>query len=83
MTDPISEPLSSDTRLARLRTLVVGAKEAGIQIRSEWLGGETGGACELGEQRWIFIDLSLSIAEQVNQVEDAIRYHAKRMLESE
>lgn len=35
---------------------------------------EAGGACEIGGRPWIFLDLSLSIEEQLGQVEDALRY---------
>lgn len=56
-----------------LRQRLTAAKKSGIQIRSEWLGGETGGACEIAGKRWIFLDLSLSVEEQLGQVEDALR----------
>ena len=64
----------SELRIARLKRLIAGAKAEGIRVRSEWMSGETGGACEIGGQPWIFVDLSLSVEEQLGQVEDAIRY---------
>jgi hypothetical protein len=65
---------NSELRVARLERLIAGAKAEGIRVRSEWLAGEAGGACEIGGQPWIFVDLSLSVEEQLGQVEDAIRY---------
>ncbi|RCS41429.1 hypothetical protein DTL42_23005 [Bremerella cremea] len=49
------------------------AKDLGYQIRREWLDGQSGGVCEIGSQRWIFLDLSLSSLEQLDQVLEALR----------
>lgn len=70
----VAGQVTTEMRVARLKRLIAGAKAEGIQIRSEWLGGESGGACEIGGKPWIFLDLSLSIEEQLGQVEDALRY---------
>ena len=48
------------------------ATELGFQVRQEWLDGG-GGACELKGKRWLFIDLSLNTAEQLDQVLSALR----------
>ena len=48
------------------------ARRHGYKIRQEWLGGITGAACEFGGQKWIFVDLSLGTAEQLEQVETAL-----------
>ncbi|MBN1912586.1 MAG: hypothetical protein JW818_22890 [Pirellulales bacterium] len=53
-------------------TLAV-AKSAGYQIRQEWLGGAGGGGCQFGGQKWLFLDLALGPAEQLDQVVDALR----------
>jgi hypothetical protein len=45
----------------------------GYQIRHEWLGGSSGGACEFGGRRWLFVDLALRIDEQLEQVVEALR----------
>lgn len=74
MAQEIKGELTTEMRVARLKRLIAGAKAEGIKIRSEWLGGESGGACEIGGQPWIFLDLSLSIEEQLGQIEDALRY---------
>lgn len=66
-------PPTASSKLAMLRQRLTAAKKLGVQIRSEWLGGETGGACEIAGKRWIFLDLSLSVEEQLGQVEDALR----------
>ena len=49
------------------------AEQLGYQTRQEWLGGTGGGACEFGGRKWIFIDLALSVFEQLEQVTDALR----------
>jgi len=45
----------------------------GYKIRQEWFGGSAAGACEFNGQKWIFIDLSLSTREQLDQVLGALR----------
>jgi hypothetical protein len=49
------------------------AGEWGYSIRQEWLGGSGGGGCEIKGRKWIFIDLSLTPAEQCEQVVEALR----------
>ena len=48
------------------------AASLGFLVRQEWLSGG-GGACEIKGKRWLFIDLSLSPLEQLDQVLSAIR----------
>jgi hypothetical protein len=71
---------TKETRSARLKRLIAGARAEGIGIRSEWFGGESGGPCEFHGQRWIFLDLSLSIEDQLAQIEEAIRYFIQQEL---
>jgi hypothetical protein len=56
--------------LERLKEL---AEAAGYAVRHEWLGGVGGGACEFAGRKWIFVDLSLSVIEQLDQVAAALR----------
>lgn len=49
------------------------AERAGYTIRHEWLGGTGGGACEFAGRKWIFVDLSLSVVEQFDQVASAVK----------
>lgn len=42
-------------------------------VRHEWLGGSGGGACEFSGRKWIFVDLALSIDEQLEQLMLALR----------
>jgi hypothetical protein len=56
-------------RLERLKEL---AECAGYTVRQEWLGGVAGGACQFAGRKWIFIDLSLSVIEQLEQVAAAL-----------
>jgi hypothetical protein len=56
--------------LERLKDI---AEEAGYTVRHEWLGGVAGGACQFAGRKWIFVDLSLSVVEQLEQLADALR----------
>src|SRR5207302_122015 len=56
-------------KLERLKDV---AERAGYTIRQEWLGGVAGGACQFAGRKWIFIDLSLSVIEQLDQVAAAL-----------
>jgi len=49
------------------------AQQAGYVVRHEWLGGVAGGACEFAGRKWIFVDLSLSVVEQLEQLAEALR----------
>jgi len=44
------------------------AQSLGFKIRQEWLDGAGGGHCQLGGQKWIFLDLSQDAAEHLDQV---------------
>ena len=55
-----------------LEEAVVTAESLGYQLRYEWLDGVGGGACEIGGQRIIFVDLALSPREQFDQVLEAL-----------
>ncbi len=48
------------------------ARQMGYEVRREWLGGATGGRCEFGGRKWIFLDLSLSQIEQLDQLRTAL-----------
>jgi hypothetical protein len=52
------------------------AERLGYQVRREWLDGGGGGACEFGGKQWMFVDLSQSAAEQLEQVLSVLRSHA-------
>lgn len=56
--------------LERLKEL---AEQAGYTVRHEWLGGAGGGACQFAGRKWIFVDLSLSVVEQLDQVAGALQ----------
>ncbi len=57
-------------RLERLKDV---AERAGYTVRQEWLGGVAGGACQFAGRKWIFLDLSLSVIEQLEQMADALQ----------
>lgn len=49
------------------------AMNSGFQIRQEWLSEQGGGLCRLGERWVLFVDLSLSAQEQLENVVRALR----------
>ncbi len=56
--------------LERLKEL---AEDSGYTVRHEWLGGVAGGVCHFAGRKWIFLDLSLSVVEQLDQMTEALR----------
>lgn len=56
-----------------LEQALLTAERIGIRYRQDWLGGGGGGVCELKGQKWIFLDLAQSPAEQLDQVLEALR----------
>lgn len=75
-------PASTQFALDRLQQALAVAKRSGFVVRSEWLGGSATGWCELGGKRILFVDLSLSVHEQLEQVEAAIRTYAAEKRQS-
>ncbi|MBW3599248.1 MAG: hypothetical protein KY475_18505, partial [Planctomycetes bacterium] len=59
-----------DEALAAARKLAYG-------VRQEWLDGAGGGLCEFGDRRWIFVDLSQTAAEQLEEVLAVLRRDAR------
>lgn len=62
-----------------LEEAVALAKRVGYQIRQEWLGGAGGGACEVRGGKWIFLDLALGPADQLEQVLAALRHEPEAL----
>jgi hypothetical protein len=51
------------------------AGRIGYQVRQEWLGGSGGGGCEIKGRRWMFLDVALSPADQLDLVLQTLRRH--------
>ena len=56
------------------------AEAAGYGVRYEYLGGVSGGFCEVAGRTWIFIDLALSLDEQLQQLLQALEVALPRQL---
>ncbi|MGE3780653.1 MAG: hypothetical protein AB7F89_25915 [Pirellulaceae bacterium] len=56
-----------------LEEAITTAEKLGYRLRHEWLGGCGGGACEFGGRRWLFVDLALTVDEQLDQVCHVLR----------
>ncbi|MEY4565863.1 MAG: hypothetical protein RLY14_833 [Planctomycetota bacterium] len=48
------------------------ARQQGYQIRREWLGGIAAGSCRIAGKKILFVDVSLSILEQLEQVASSL-----------
>ena len=48
------------------------AESLGYRLRYEWLDGVGGGACEVGGDKIVFVDLALSPREQFDQILEAL-----------
>ncbi|WP_425396833.1 hypothetical protein [Aeoliella sp.] len=48
------------------------AKQQGFEIRYEHLGGSGTGYCQVGEQRWLVVDVAQPVEEQLEQLATAI-----------
>lgn len=49
------------------------AMNSGFEVRQEWLNEKGGGACRIGKRQVLFVDLSLTAQEQLEQVLAALR----------
>lgn len=56
-----------------LEEVIALAEYYGFEIRREFLGESTGGACRVGGRWILFVDLSLPAGEQLSQVLAAVR----------
>lgn len=56
-----------------LEEVIALAEYSGFEVRREFLGESTGGACRIGGQWILFVDLSLPAGEQLSQVIAAVR----------
>lgn len=48
------------------------ARQQGYQIRREWLGGIAAGGCRISGRKILFVDVSLSVLEQLEQVASSL-----------
>lgn len=49
------------------------AERLGYGVRHEWLGGQGCSACEFGGRKWLFVDLAVTAAEQLEQAVEALK----------
>jgi hypothetical protein len=55
-----------------LRQALDAARQVGYTVRQEWLGGSSGGACQLKGRKLLFLDVAGGPAEQLEQVLTAL-----------
>ena len=49
------------------------AERLGYNVRQEWLGGQSGGGCEIKGRKWLFLDLALGPMDQLDLVLETLR----------
>ena len=59
-------------RVGQLHAALRLAEKLGYQVRYECLEGTQGGACICGGRKWLFLDLKLSVDEQLERVLEAL-----------
>lgn len=64
--------------IEKLERAIAEAVQRGYDVRMEPLGGASGGLCEFGKRRWIFVDVTASVVEQLEQVLSALRAESKQ-----
>ena len=57
----------------RLELAIAEAEKRGFAVRMEPLQGAAGGLCEFGRKKWIFIDITAPVLEQLDQLLSALR----------
>jgi hypothetical protein len=62
----------------RLERAIAEAVREGYDVRLEPLNGAAGGLCEFGKRKWIFVDITASVMEQLQQVTSALKAEAER-----
>ena len=67
--------------LDKLQRAISAVDKLGYRVRQEWLGGSgnggsSGGGCEIRGQKWLFLDLAQSPADQLDVVTDVLRREA-------
>jgi hypothetical protein len=67
--------------IEKLERAIAQAVQRGYEVRMEPLGGASGGLCEFGKRKWIFVDITASVAEQLEQVLSALRTEARKPAE--
>ncbi len=56
-----------------LEHAMTAAEQLGYRIRQDWLAETAGGACLIGGQKWIFLDLAEGPVEHLTEVAEALR----------
>ena len=56
-----------------LEAALTAAKKLGYRIRVEPLDGASGGACEIGGRRWLFLDAAQGPLEHLHQTIELLR----------
>lgn len=55
-----------------LEQAIRAAEALGYKVRQEWLGGAGGGGCEIKGRKYLFIDVSLSVPDQLQLALDLL-----------
>ncbi|MCA9139164.1 MAG: hypothetical protein KDB00_20465 [Planctomycetales bacterium] len=67
----------------RLAQAIGTAKEMGFDVRKVVFDDQTPGWCQIGEKKILFLDLTASTAEQLNQLDDIIASYCNQKSQRE
>ena len=68
----MTSSVKSVSTIEQLELLLDLAKDMGYEVRHEVLGGSGGGACTFAGRKCLFVDLSLTAMDQLDQVSRAL-----------
>lgn len=66
--------------IERLRRRTNAAQQLGFKIRGEWLDGQQATWCEIAGAKVLFVDLGLTAAEQLDQIERTLQEYQQECL---
>lgn len=58
--------------IQQIDQLVEIAQQLGYRIRYDYFGGTGGGVCEFSGNKWLFLDLALTSAEQLEHLQNTL-----------
>ncbi len=73
---PAGSCIANENVVVRLKQRLRDARAIGFHVRMETLDGEQASWCEIGGVPTLFVDLSQTAAEQLQQVEETLAAHA-------
>ncbi len=68
----LAASVSGENVVQRLRRRIQDAQRLGFRVRTEWLDDQQASWCEIGGVKTLFVNLSQTAAEQLQQLEESL-----------